>query len=242
MNKSESSGAAAADERQFTTELFGVELFWEKNKTLIICGVIVVLLLAAGTAGWFAYQSTREAKAREAFAAAGDLAAWQKVAAEFSGSVVAGNALLMAGGAQRDAGDWKASNAEFEAVLAKRPPYPLVGVAELALAGNALAKGQKQEASDLLSRTAQGDGFAAAMALFLSAGELSAARDFVGARDLLNELITRFPDSLPAQIAPSQLAEIELVAAPAPEALPPDAAPSTDAPPMDEPRAPADES
>jgi predicted negative regulator of RcsB-dependent stress response len=207
--------APVTDERQFTTELFGMELFWEQNKVLILSGAALVILLAVGIAGWFGYQSMREAEAREAFAAAGDLASWRAVAEDFPGSVVAGSARLLVGGALRDEGDMEASDAEFEMVLSARPPHPLAGVAELAIAGNARADGRTEEAGDLLVRAAEGDGFAAALALFLQAGEFSAKHDFNGAKNLLNELITRFPDSLPAQIAPGQLAEIDLVAPPA---------------------------
>jgi predicted negative regulator of RcsB-dependent stress response len=204
-----------ADERALTDEIFGLELFWAKNKGWIFAGVAVFLLALVAAGAWIVSSHTRARDAERAFALAAEPGAWRQVADTYPRSPLAGSALLLFAASLREEGDPGASTRAYEEFLARWPSHPLEGVARLGLAGNAADAGQEETSLALLRGAADGTGFAAPLALFLEGMAHVDANRPAEARAAFTTLTATFPESLPARFAPAQIQQIDLVLPPA---------------------------
>lgn len=200
------------DERAFTEELFGAELFWARNKTTILAASVAVVVALAAAGLWIARDISQKREAERVFALADGPDGWEEVVRRFPQTPPAEAAALLLAASLRKEGDLAGSSRAYEEFLKNSEKSPLSGLARLGIAQNALAGGEQEQALEEFRLTAAtGDPFAAPMALFLEARALVSANQFAEARKALDSLTTQFPDSLPARFAPSQIQQLDLV-------------------------------
>lgn len=202
-----------ADERIFTDETLGYELFWQKNKKTILLGIATVVALALATGLYFLNQHNRSTEAAKAFALATDEASWTAVMEKFPGTMPAVSSALMVAASQRQGGDLKASTATYNSLLARLPKkHPLEGLALLGLAENASASGNNKESLEQLRVTATSSSpFAAQLAILLEGRQLSESGQITEARRAFESLSAEFPESLAARVARSQAEQLSIV-------------------------------
>ncbi len=202
-----------ADERIYTDESFGLELFWEKNKTVILLGVASVVALALAVSVWFYRQHTIAEEARKAFAAAESPDAWRGVISQFPGSMQAASSRLLLAESLRESGDLQGSTAAYNEFLAEvQKANPLHGLALLGLAQNASASGDQAGSLEKLKEAASSSStYAAELALLLEGRQLAEAGKYKEARAIYESIPTEFPNSLAARIALSQIEQIAII-------------------------------
>lgn len=202
-----------ADERIYTDESFGLELFWEKNKTAILLGVASLVALALAVTIWFYRQHTIAEEAQKAFAVANTPDAWREVIAKFPHSMPAASSRLMLAESLRDSGDLKGSTEVYNEFIAQVPnSNPLHGLALLGLAQNASASGDMDASLEKLKEAATSSStYAAELALLLEGRQLAEAGKYQEARRIYESIPTEFPNSLVARIALSQLEQIAII-------------------------------
>lgn len=202
-----------ADDRIYTDESFGIELFWEKNKTVILLGVASVIALALAVSIWFYRQHTIAAESQQAFAVADGPDAWRAVIVKFPHSLPAASSRLLLAESLRESGDLKGSTEAYDKFLAEVPETnPLHGLALLGLAQNAAAGGDQADSLKKLKESAaSSSNYAAELALLLEGRQLTEAGQYKEARAIYESLPTEFPDSLVARIALTQLQQIAII-------------------------------
>ncbi len=202
-----------ADERIYTDESFGIELFWEKNKTAILLGVAAVIALALAVAIWFYRQHTIAEEAQNAFAVANTPDAWRDVITKFPHSMPAASSRLLLAESLRESGELKGSTEAYSEFLAEVPKTnPLHGLALLGLAQNASAGGSMDESLQYLKEAAaSSSSYAAELALLLEGRQLAEAGKYAEARAIYESIPTEFPNSLAARIALSQIEQIAII-------------------------------
>ncbi len=208
---------ASPDERNFTDESLGFELFWAKNKQWILSGAVALVVLGVAAAFWILHRQGVEADARRAFALAASAGEWEAIAKDFPGSVQAANARLLLAQAQREAGDLRASSETYEEFLRAFPGgQPLESLARIGLAENAAAAGKTKEALELFRNAADSSqGFGAQIAMLSQAQQLlMEAGGLPEAKKSFETIITEFPDSFAARVARSGLEQIALILPP----------------------------
>lgn len=210
---------SGADERVFTDEQFGAELFWAKNKNLILAAISAVVVAGLGVLGWVIVDHNAIQESQRALAQADGPDAWRAVSEKFAGRPAAAVAQLLLAESLRESGDAAASTSAYQTLVDREPDGPLTGLARLGLAENAAASGDYNRARDLFSAANSAGGFAAPLALYLSGSLLADNGDSAKAKSEFDSLRAEFPDSLPARIAARKLEEIALVTPPASSAL-----------------------
>jgi tetratricopeptide (TPR) repeat protein len=203
-----------ADDRIFTDESFGIELFWEKNKTAILLAVAAVIALALAVSVWAYRQHTLAGEAQKAFALADNPDAWREVISKFPHSLPAASSRLMIAESLRQSGDLKASTEAYSDFLADVPKTnPLHGLALLGLAQNASASGNMTGAIEHLKEAAAySSTYAGELALLLEGRQLAEAGKYQEARAVYESILAEFPNSLAARIALSQVQQIAVIA------------------------------
>ena len=84
-----------ADDRVYDIRGFEAELFWEKNRSIILVCLGIALVLAAAIAVWFIRAHSQRQAAAALFAEAKDPAAWRAVIEKYPGSAPTANAYLL---------------------------------------------------------------------------------------------------------------------------------------------------
>lgn len=186
------------------------ELFWEKNKSAILCGISLLVVGAIALGAWFIFSSLRTAAAQKLLADATGIEGYEAVVSQYPGSMPAADALLRLAAAQRDAGDIDKSTAAFQKFLETFPDHPLAGGALLGVGQNQDAKGNSDAAVVTYQQvvTQYPKSYAAPFAAY-SEGEIllrrylrdEAVRSF-------NMVVTQFPQSPAARMASSQLGRL----------------------------------
>jgi len=202
-----------ADDRIFTDESFGIELFWEKNKTAILLAVAAVIALILAVSFWTYRQNALKEEAQKAFALANNPDTWREVIAKFPGSLPAASSRLMIAESLRQSGDLKGSTEAYSEFLATVPKTnPLQGLALLGMAQNASASGNMTESLEKLNEAAaSSSSYAAELALLLQGRQLAEAGKYQEAKAVYESIPTEFPNSLAARIALSQLEQIAVI-------------------------------
>ncbi|MEX1119242.1 MAG: tetratricopeptide repeat protein [Terrimicrobiaceae bacterium] len=202
-----------ADERIYTDESFGVELFWEKNKTAILLGIAAIIALALAVGIWVYRQHAVAEASQAAFAVAAGPDAWRELIAKYPASQPAAAARLMLAESLRESGDLKGSTEAYQEFVRDVPQtHPLHGLALLGLAQNASASGDQAGSLEKLKEAdASSSTIAAELARLLEGRQLSEAGQHKEARAVYESIPTEFPNSLAARIALSQLEQIAII-------------------------------
>src|SRR5262245_21160759 len=120
-----------ADDRVYDIGSFEAELFWEKNRSVILACVGIVLVLAAALAIWFIRAHMQRQAAAALFAQAEDAVSWREVIVRYPASAPAADAYFLLADSLRREGKLEESSAEYEKFLAAFPRDSLVGGARL---------------------------------------------------------------------------------------------------------------
>ena len=134
-----------ADDRVYDIGGFEAELFWEKNRSIILVCLGIALVLAAAIAVWFIRAHSQRQAAAALFAEAKDPAAWRAVIEKYPGSAPTANAYLLLADSLRREGKLEESSEQYEKFLAAFPKSSLLGGARLGLAENMAVAGKTDE-------------------------------------------------------------------------------------------------
>jgi len=196
-----------ADDRVYDIGSFEAELFWEKNRSIILVFGAVILAAAAAVAIWlFSAHSARRA-AEALFAEANDPAAWREVIAKYPDSVPAANAYFLLADSLREQGKLEESSALYQKFLTVFSTNPLIGGARLGLAENLAAAGKTDEALLALREVQEKNSgsYAAPFAALLEGRIFIRTGMFDEARKVLSNLVSTYPRSPAGRAAGAQL-------------------------------------
>jgi TolA-binding protein len=196
-----------ADDRVYDIGSFEAELFWEKNRSIILVCVGIALAVAAALAFWYFRTQSQKQAAASLFAQANDPVAWREVIRKYPASASAANAHLLLADSLRREGKLGESSAEYEKFLAAFPKSSLVGGARLGLAENLAVAGKTEEALAALQALKQKDAgsYAAPFAALLEGRILARSGKFEEARKVFSSLVSTYPHSPAARAAGAQL-------------------------------------
>ncbi len=196
------------------------ELFWEKNKTAILGGIVLAVVAAIAAVSWMVYFNAQRLAAQKLLAEAGDIAAFQAVVEKYPTSPAAADALLRIAAAEREAGDTVRSTAAFQQFLDRFPEHPLAGGALLGIGQNQEVAGDADSAISTYQQvvTRYPQSYAAPFAAYSEAEILLRRFQRDEARRSYNMIVSQFPRSPAARMASSQLARIGNTQAPPPQA------------------------
>ena len=208
-----------ADDRVYDIGGFEAELFWEKNRSIILVCLGIALVLAAAIAVWFIRAHSQRQAAAALFAEAKDPAAWRAVIEKYPGSAPAANAYLLLADSLRREGKLEESSEQYEKFLAAFPKSSLLGGARLGLAENMAVAGKTDEALAALQSLREKDGgsYAAPFAALLEGRILMRSGKFDEARKVFTNLVSSYPRSPAARTAGAQLDAIVPFLPPEPE-------------------------
>lgn len=207
---------------------FEAELFWEKNRKLIIGAVVAVIVVAVGIGAWFVNAHNEKAEAEALFAQAKNPESWREVIAKYPRSIPAANAYFLLAESLREQGNLDESNKIYQQFLDIFPQHSLVGGARLGLAENLAVQGKVNEALESL-RQIQADqtsGYAAAFAGLMEGQALMRQGKLAEARKVFLNTAQADPGSPSGRFAGAlgnQLGALlppEVAAAPAPTPSP----------------------
>lgn len=186
------------------------DLFWEKNKSLILAIVAAIVIGGVGAAAWFAYSSSQNAAAQTLLAEANGVSDLQAVVDKFPKTMPAADALMRIAAAEREAGNMEKSTAAFRDFLNQFPKHPLAGGALLGVAMNQDAAGDFQSAMATCQQvvTQFPQSYAAPFAAYTEAEILLRGFQIEEARRGFNMVVTQFPASPAARMAAGQLSRL----------------------------------
>lgn len=212
-----------------------VQMFWEKNRSVILGACAAGLLAIVAVEGWRVYAASRDRGVQEKFAAAGtDATKLTRFAADHSGHPLAGAALLRLADQKFEAGDFKGATplytqAAGAATLEALRGRARLGAAMSQLLGGDLAAGQAAlqavAADAALPKGVRAEATYHLASLALEAGKREEAGKLAG------EVGTLDAGSGWAQRAAALRASLEM-AAPTPAAAPSPAAAPTESSPL----------
>jgi TolA-binding protein len=186
------------------------ELFWEKNKTAILGGIVLLAVAGLAAASWMVYFNAQRLAAQKLLANASDVAGFQAVVEKYPKSPAAADALLRIAAAERKAGDSAKSTAAFQQFLDRFPEHTLAGGALLGIGQNQEAAGDADSAiatyQQVVTRYPQS--YAAPFAAYSEAEILLRRFQRDEARRSYNMVVSQFPQSPAARMASSQLSRI----------------------------------
>ena len=196
-----------ADDRVYDVGSFEAELFWEKNRSVILICIGVLLALAAAVVMWlFSAHNARQA-AESLLAGANNPVAWRELIAKYPDSVPAGNAYFLLADSMREQGNLEESSALYQKFLAVFPESPLIGGARLGLAENLAVAGKTDEAIAALREVQEKESssYAAPFAALLEGRILIRSGKFEEARKVFSNLVSTYPRSPAGRAAGAQL-------------------------------------
>ena len=196
-----------ADDRAYEIGSFEAELFWQKNRSKVLIGGIILLAFLVAVAIWFVSQHSSQQAAESLFAQADDPAGWREVIAKYPGSRQAADACLLLADALREQGKLEESSSEYQKFLANFPKSSLAGGARLGLAENLAVAGKTDEAlAALRSLQEQNAGsYAAPFAALLEGRLLIRLGKFEEARKVFSNVASSYPQSPAGRAAGAQL-------------------------------------
>jgi TolA-binding protein len=204
---SKSDQPTPADDRVYEIGSFEAELFWEKNRTIILACAGVVLIVAAAVAIWLYRAHSARHAATALFAEANNPEAWREIIAKYPDLAPAANAHFLLADWLREQGKLEESSAEYDKFLAGFPRSPLSGGARLGLAENLAVAGKTDEALAALRGIFEKDSssYAAPFAALLEGRMLVRNFKFEEARKIYSNLVSTYPQSPAARAAGAQL-------------------------------------
>jgi TolA-binding protein len=194
-----------------TSNEFDFPLFWEEHKTKILIAAAVFVIALASWAAWQVVEHRRETAARTAYASASTADDYKRIAEQFGGSVVGGNALLVLAEKQRTEGKFDDAIATLRQFQSRHAEHPLASSGAMALAATLDAKGSAEEAIEayqqVIARFPREH--VAPMAL-LAQAELQKRRgEKAEARRLFEKIIADYGETLFAQEATRSLSSVQ---------------------------------
>lgn len=186
------------------------DFFWEAHWKKFVAGLIAVVLAILGWGGWSLYRANVGAKSAELYAQADSAEDWSRIAAEFPGSIPAGNAKLRIASALRSEGKFDEALAELERFTSAQPDHPLAGTAWLAVGEIRQLQGNNTAALDAY-RVASGryqQSYTAPLALLAEARILAAEGKTGESRAILESIGSSYPEGPAAMVAAAELAAI----------------------------------
>lgn len=186
------------------------DLFWEKNKSLILGILAVIVVGGVCVASWFAYSSSQNAAAQTLLSEAKGISGLQAVVDKFPKTMPAADALMQIAAAEREAGNMEKSTAAFREFLNRFPKHPLAGGALLGVAMNQDASGDVQSAMTTCQQvvTQFPQSYAAPFAAYTEAEILLRGFQIEEARRGFNMVVTQFPASPAARMSAGQLSRL----------------------------------
>ena len=209
----------STDERVFTDEALGFELFWQKNKAAILLALVAAGVTILAGVGWLIHRHSTRLASEAALMAATSAEEFRAVAERYKGLPAGRTARMLMAAQLAAAGDRSAAIAQYRSFAEQYPEDPLAGPARIAQATLVLADGQEQLGLDLLNAASSSPNpFTAQLGLFFKARELVGSGDYAAARSSLQLLTTSYGTSPAAELSRGlfqQIAAIEPQAAPA---------------------------
>lgn len=204
-----------AQEQVFEANL-DAELFWEKNRNLILGAVAAVIVVAVGSVIWVINDHNSRDAAEAMLADAKDASGWNAVIAKYPHSMPAAAAYFLLAQSQRDAGKLDDSTATYKKLLAEFPNHPLAGGANLGIAENLDLQGKSSEAQALLAslQTGDPDSYVAPYAALLEGRMLVREGKLAEAHRVFSTSYNMYSRSPAAQAAGSQDNELSSVIPP----------------------------
>jgi len=186
------------------------DLFWERNKSLVLGLIAAILIGGALTAVWFAYSSSQNSAAQQLLASARGIEEFRAVVDRFPNTMPAADALMRIAAAERDADNMDKSTAAFREFLDRYPSHALAGGALLGIAQNQDASGDLQSAMKTCQQvvTQFPQSYAAPFAAYTEAEILLRGFQTAEARRGFNMVMTQFPASPAARISAGQISRI----------------------------------
>lgn len=186
------------------------DLFWERNKSLILGLILAIVVAGLAAAGWFAYSSSQNAAAQNLLANAKGVEDFRAIVEKFPQTMPAADALMRIAAAEREAGSLEKSSAAFREFLERFPTHDLAGGALFGIAQNQDAAGDLQSAIASCQQvvTQFPRSYAAPFAAYTEAEILLRGFQLEEARRGFNMVVTQFPASMAARVASSQLARL----------------------------------
>ena len=202
------------------------DILWERYKTLVMAGIIVVLLAVAGYGGYRFYSERQATAAANLLSSAKNPAEFQKVIGEYPSTPAGASAYLLLADAQKAEKKFSEANATLQTFLDKHPKHELAGTARLAMAGNLEALGKKDEALTTYQRLAASEpkAFTAPVALFSQIHLLKEKNQIEEARRVCETILTQHRESRFAAEATYHLRLLKVRNEPAPSTPPTTAA------------------
>ena len=194
------------------------QMFWERFKSWIIAALIVVLLAAAGFAGYRFYSDRRAASASALLASATNVKDFQQIIVRFPNTPAGADAYILLAEAQRSERNYAEANATLRVFIAKNPNHELVSTARMAMAANLESMGTNHEALSTYQQIAATypNSFNAPLALLSQVYILKALNRDEEARRICETILTQYRESFWAEEAMQQLQLLKPSRLPAP--------------------------
>ncbi|MEI8292893.1 MAG: tetratricopeptide repeat protein [bacterium] len=186
------------------------DLFWERNKSLILFVTGAVLVGSVCLAIWFVFSTSQNVAAQKLLAESSSIEALQIVVDKFPKSRCAADALMQIASLERDAGNLEKSTAAFREFLNRFPKHELAGGALLGIAMNQDASGDEKSAMTTCQQvvTQYPASYAAPFAAYTEGEILLRGLQIDDARSRFNMVVTQFPSSPAARMSASQLSRL----------------------------------
>jgi predicted negative regulator of RcsB-dependent stress response len=182
-------------------------VFWFRHKTEFLAALLVLLLGAAGFAGYQVYVNHRDVAAAEFLGKARTNQEYREVIDRYPGTAAGASAYLFLAESFRAKKDFQQANATLQTFLDKFPDHELAGTARLAMAANFESMKKPDEALSTLQRLVANNpkSFVAPLALLSQVHLLKAKGKIDEARRVCESLMTQYRESYLAGEASREL-------------------------------------
>lgn len=183
------------------------QVFWVKNRTELIVGVLVVLLALGGFAAFQFYRDRRNSSGAEALVGAQSEQDYKKVIEQFSDTAAGASASVMLSEKQRADKKFTEANATLQKFVEKNPKHQLITTARMAMAANLESLDKPDEALSVYQRVVSEfpKSYNAPIALLSQVHLLKAKNKIEEARRVCEMIMTQYRESAVSGEASRQL-------------------------------------
>ncbi|WP_221032212.1 tetratricopeptide repeat protein [Actomonas aquatica] len=175
-----------------------VQLFWEKNRTLLIGIAVLVLVAIVGRNGWIMLQESQEEAARMEYAALDSDSAREAFADSHAGTTLAGAALLEVADAAFADGRFGEAKTKYQAAAEELEGTVFADRVSLGVAMSTLMSGDESAAITALRDLANNPAVSPAVrseAIFHLASRAANSGDFEALNSLVTQIVAIDPAS-----------------------------------------------